>query len=285
MKIEDVITEVIIAIYSSPRLAKLLILKGGSAIRLFDDQNARLSIDADFSIEDVLIDTDPVFREMERYFAARFAPRGFDLIDFRANRKPKKVRQGFPQWWGGWACDFKLVDRKHRNKTLETRRRNALIPEGSNSPKIQIDLSEHEYCGKRRTRTIHGTRIRAYSREMLVLEKLRAICQQHPEYPYRQLMKNRARDFYDIHGLTVEASDVFIPRCQRHLKAVFDAKEVPLWILGTLWGDDAFVDEFRRGFNQVKDTVRGRLDDFDVYLEHARFLIQDLCPHIPKRPG
>jgi hypothetical protein len=178
-----------------------------------------------------------------------------------------------------------LVDKKHRKKTLETRRRNALIPEGSNSPKIQIDLSENEYCGMSRTKTIHGTKIRAYSREMLVLEKMRAICQQHPKYPYRQQMKNRARDFYDIHGLTVDASDEFIQRCRRHLNAVFDAKEVPLWLLGALWDDDAFVDEFRRGFDQVKDTVRGRLDDFDVYLEHTRFLIQDICSDIPKRPA
>jgi len=278
MKIEDVLTEVIVAIYSSPTLSKRLILKGGSAMRMFDDQTARLSIDADFSIEEMLTENDPVFREMERSFAAAFSSHDLDLIDFRANRRPKKLGEGFPEWWGGWACDFKLVDSQHRDKTKETRRRNALIPEGANSSRIKIDLSEHEYCGKRRTKTIHGSRIQAYSREMIVLEKLRAICQQHPEYPYRQQMKNRARDFYDIHCLTVEASDEFILRCQRHLKAVFEAKEVPLRILGALWNDDAFVDEFRRGFDQVKATVRGRLDEFDVYLEHARFLIQDICP-------
>lgn len=281
MKIEDVITEVIVAIYRSPTLAKLLILKGGSAMRLFDDQAARLSIDADFSIKDMLAENDPVFREMEQTFDAAFSQRGFDLIDFHAKKKPKKRGEGFPEWWGGWACDFKLVDKKHRDKTEETRRRNALVPEDSNSSKIKIDLSEHEYCGKRRTKTIDGSKVQAYSPEMIVLEKLRAICQQHLEYPYRQQSKNRARDFYDIHCLTVDPSDEFIRRCQRHLKAVFAAKEVPLWILGALWDDDAFVDEFRRGFDQVKATVRGRLDEFDVYLENARFLIQDICPDMP----
>ena len=283
MKIEDLITEVVIAIYGSPRLAKLLILKGGSAMRLFDEQKARLSIDADFSIKDVLTDTDPVFREMESCFAARFATHGFDLIDFRAAKRPRKLRQGFPEWWGGWACEFKLVDRKHRKRTLETRRRNALIPDGANSPKVQIDLSEHEYCGKQRTKTIDGVRIRAYSREMLVLEKLRAICQQHPDYPYRQQTKNRARDFYDIYHLTDDTSEKFTHRCQHHLKAVFDAKEVPLWTLRALWDDDAFIDEFRLGFDQVKDTVRGRLSDFSTYLEHVRFLVQDVCPDLPEK--
>ena len=132
----------------------------------------------------------------------------------------------------------RMVDKKHRKMTLETRRRNALIPEGANSPKIQIDLSEHEYCGKQRTKTIDGVSIRAYSREMLVLEKLRAICQQHPDYPYPQQTKNRARDFYDIYSLTDDTSDEFIRRCQHHLKAVFDAKKVPLWTLRALWDDD-----------------------------------------------
>jgi hypothetical protein len=285
MKIEEVITEVVIAVYGSPTLAKLLILKGGSAMRMLDGQDSRLSLDADFSIKGMLTDADPIFLEMERCFAATFSTLGFDLIDFKAKKKPKKRQQGFPEWWGGWACDFKLVDRKHRKKTLETRRRNALIPEGANSPKIQIDLSEHEYCGKLRTKVIHGTTIRAYSREMIVLEKLRAICQQHPDYLYRQQTKNRARDFYDIGVLTTDPSDEFIRRCQRHLKPVFDAKEVPLWILGALWGDTAFIDAFRLGFDQVRNTVRGRLDDFSTYLEHTRFLIQDICPEIPERPN
>ncbi len=160
-----------------------------------------------------------------------------------------------------------------------------MIPAGSNSPKIRIDLSEHEYCGKQRTKTVRGTKIRAYSREMIVLEKLRAICQQHPEYPYRQQTKNRARDFYDIHGLTLDSSEEFILRCQHHLKAVFAAKEVPLWILRALWDDSAFVDKFRLGFDQVKDTVHGQLDAFDVYLEQVRFVIIDICPDLPKRPS
>ncbi len=82
MKIEDVINEVVIAIYGSPSLAKLLVLKGGCAMRMFDEHNTRLSIDDDFSIEDVLTDTDSVFREMEDCFTTRFSTHGFDLLDF-----------------------------------------------------------------------------------------------------------------------------------------------------------------------------------------------------------
>ena len=285
MKIEEVITQTIVSIYSSARLSKLLILKGGGAMRLFDGLDARLSIDADFSVKGALGETDPTFREMCRCLSETFGAQGYDLVDFKATRRPKRARKDFPEWWGGWACEFKLVGRRHRRKSVETKRRNALIPEGSNSPKIVIDLSEHEYCGKQRARTLRGTRIHAYSREMLVLEKLRAICQQHPEYRYRQQTKNRARDFYDIHSLTVDIDNTFIHRCQFHLEAVFRAKEVPLWILHALWEGDVFIDEFRRGFDQVKGTVRGNVADFDVYLEHVRFLVKDIIEKIPDRPA
>ena len=284
MKIEEVITEVVVAIYGNPTLARLLILKGGSAMRMFDDQTSRISMDADFSIEKELTDADQAFREMENCLTARFATRGFDLIDFKAVKKPKKRRMGFPDWWGGWACEFKLVASEHSTKTLQSQRRNAHIPDGANSPKIQIDLSEHEYCGKQRTKTVHGTKIRAYSREMLVLEKLRAICQQHPDYPYRQQTRNRARDFYDICQLTIDTGDDFVQRCQRHIERVFEAKLVPLWTLRSLWDDDAFIDEFRLGFDQVRDTVHGKLDAFDTYLEHIRFLVMDICPEMPEDP-
>ena len=119
---------------------------------------------------------------------------------------------------------------------------------------------------------------------MLVLEKLRAICQQHRDYPYRQQTKNRARDFYDIHALTIDTSGEFLQRCQHHVEAVFAAKEVDLRILRALWEDDAFVDEFQRGFEQVKDTVSGKVDSFEVYLEHVRFLIQDICRRLHNNP-
>jgi hypothetical protein len=284
MTIEEVLKEVIIAIYSSPRLARLLILKGGSAMRMFDNLSSRLSFDADFSLTAPIKKATPVRKEMQKCLSTQFGGHGFDLIDFKFDKKPKVVKEGFPEWWGGWACEFKLVSRRHRGKGLDAKRRYALKPKPSPSPKISIDLSEHEYCGKRRIKTVAGSKIQAYSKEMLVLEKLRAVCQQHQEYPFRQQRKNRARDFYDIYVLTVDANEEFIARCKRHVKGVFGAKDVGLWLLRSLWDDDDFVDEFRRGFELVKNTVSGNVEHFDTYLEHVRFLIRDICPDIPDRP-
>jgi hypothetical protein len=274
MNIEEVIKETILALYQSGDLASSLFLKGGSALRIFDNQTARLSIDADFSVESEVDDPEKFFYTIQSCVEGRFKQHQLEVIDFISKKKPKVSPENRPDWWGGWACEFKLVDEIHREKTHRTKQRNALVPEGSNSPKITIDISEHEYCGTHRTRNISGIKILGYSRELLVLEKLRAICQQHPDYEFR-LSKNRSRDFYDIYALTSDMDEAFIKKCSRHLVKVFAAKEVPLEILQAIWNEE-FIDEQRRGFEQVKDTVRGKVHDFDVYVEHMRFLILDI---------
>jgi len=109
---------------------------------------------------------------------------------------------------------------------------------------------------------------------LLVVEKIRAICQQHPDYAYR-LSKNRARDFYDIYELTSHMDDDFPRRCSDLIENVFKAKGVSLQFLGAFWNDD-FIDEQRRGFDQVKDTVSGALQEFDVYVENLRFFVKEI---------
>jgi predicted nucleotidyltransferase component of viral defense system len=44
----------------------------------------------------------------------------------------------------------------------------------------------------------------AYSLEMIAAEKLRAICQQMPEYTVLRTKRPRARDFYDIHQVITQ---------------------------------------------------------------------------------
>ena len=276
MKIEEVITQTIIAVYSTSSPSETLFLKGGSAMRLFDNLTSRLSIDADFSVHTDIDNKSKFFRELKSSVIARFRRKKLNIIDFEWSRKPGKKRAGFPDWWGGWLCEFKLVSFQHRGKSIETKRRNALIPDGANSSKVTVEISKHEYCGKRRIKTIQGVKIFGYSRELLVLEKIRAICQQHPDYAYRS-SKNRARDFYDIYELTANTDDGFISRCSSQIENVFRAKEVPLKILALLWEVD-FIDEQRRGFDEVKDTVIGKIHDFEVYVEHLRFFVKDIYP-------
>ncbi|MFC1498640.1 nucleotidyl transferase AbiEii/AbiGii toxin family protein [Verrucomicrobiota bacterium] len=276
MKIEEVIHETILALYREPNLSTVLFLKGGSAMRFFDQHLSRLSVDIDFSIQEGIVNEKQVFGLIKKSLGKAFRAFRLDIIDFTWRRRPKRKGGFRPDWWGGWACEFKLISSKYRGKTLEVKRRNALVPAGSNSSKILLDISEHEYCGQKRQKKIGDVIVLGYSRELIVLEKIRAICQQSPNYKYT-LNKSRARDFYDLYQLTRDIGPRFIGRCRKHLKKVFEAKEVPLPILRTLW-NKAFVDEQERGFDQVRDSVEGPIRDFAVYVENLRFLIREICP-------
>ena len=61
-----------------------------------------------------------------------------------------------------------------------------------------------EYCGSFETIKIKSIKVKVYSKPLLVLEKLRAICQSHPNYKYRNTQSNRARDFYDIEQIYIK---------------------------------------------------------------------------------
>lgn len=277
MTIEDVIDESILAVFRDPILSRHLVLKGGSAIRMLENDRSRLSIDADFSVRKSIRSANTFFARMEKALNRTFASLGYCVIDFRATPRPKRRKPEMPSWWKGWLCEFKLVDRNFASFSLETQRRRALIPTRANSSVIEIEVSEHEYCGLDRKERIRGVEVHGYSRELLVLEKLRAICQQHPKYRYRS-KKNRARDFYDIHRLCRgRMGPEFIRRCRKDLPAVFGAKDVPIELLQALWDTD-FLAVQQRGFPQVRDDVESAVREFDVYVEFLRYLVQRICP-------
>jgi len=278
MNIEDVIDESILAVFHDPVLARRMFLKGGSAMRMLDEERSRLSLDADFSIRGSIRVQKAFFARMEKSISRQFAPFKYFVIDFYFTHRPRHSKPDMPKWWKGWLCQFKLVAITFAVLPLEAQRRRALIPGGSNSPVIEIEISEHEYCGAERTKTIRGVVVHGYTRELLVVEKLRAICQQHPKYRFRS-NKNRARDFYDIYRLCSGKDQSFFIRCQQHLPAVFEAKDVPVSLLTALW-DEEFLSVQRSGFTQVKDSTKGDLRDFDVYVEYLRYLVRLICPEV-----
>jgi hypothetical protein len=277
MTIEEVIDRSILAIFKDRTLSRQMVLKGGSAIRMLEHDSTRLSIDADFSIRGSIKTSEPYFRKVARTLSREFGRLAYNVIDFRPTQRPRQLKPTMPAWWRGWLCEFKLVARADAAETLEVQRRRALIPKGASSSIIEIEISEHEYCAKARTRSIRGVVVHGYTRELLVLEKLRAICQQHPTYRFRS-NKNRARDFYDIHRLCSGRMGAgFLARCRKHLPPVFAAKEVPLSLLASLW-DEEFIAGQRRGFPQVVDSVTGTPRTFDVYVEFLRYLVQRIHP-------
>jgi predicted nucleotidyltransferase component of viral defense system len=277
MKIENVIDESILAVFHDPVLARRMFLKGGSAMRMLDEERARLSLDADFSIQGSIRVQKSFFARVEKSLSHQFKPR-YCVFDFLVTQRPKQRKPDQPKWWKGWLCRFKLIETAHADLPLEAKRRRALIPEGSNSSVIEIEISEHEYCGAERTKLIRGVLVHGYTRELLVVEKLRAICQQHPEYRFRS-NKNRARDFYDIYKLCSGRDPSFFISCRQHLPAVFAAKDVPVSLLKALWDED-FLSVQRSGFTQVKDSTKGAVRDFDVYVEYLRYLVGRICPEV-----
>ena len=106
---------------------------------------------------------------------------------------------------------------------------------------------------------------------MVVAEKLRAICQQMPEYRLivRKNMAGRARDFVDIFLMIKEFRiNLSNPSVHVTLKRVFGAKRVPLNLLGEI---SAHREDHRLDFAAVAATVSTEFDleDFDFYVDHV----------------
>jgi Nucleotidyl transferase AbiEii toxin, Type IV TA system len=70
---------------------------------------------------------------------------------------------------------------------------------------FSIDISKHEYTAGKTQVDLDGFAVFVYTPEMIVCEKLRAICQQMPEYgpvvKRSRAGSPRARDFIDIQAL------------------------------------------------------------------------------------
>jgi hypothetical protein len=99
---------------------------------------------------------------------------------------------------------------------------------------------------------------------MIAIEKLRAICQQMPEYTLQRRPSARARDFYDIHlivsliGMNLNSSENL--ELVRH---IFAAKEVPLRLLGRIKEQKEF---HRPDWDSVKlSSNNPDLAEFDDY--------------------
>ena len=142
---------------------------------------------------------------------------------------------------------------------------------------FRIDISKFEYCAHKIAKEIDGYNVFVYSTEMLVLEKIRAICQQIPEY--REIVKShppgqRARDFFDIYTITqVFPIDLSNERTINILEAIFQAKKVPVSYMRKI---TEYREFHRTGFVSLKDTVKSEVEikEFDFYFDYVIDLIR-----------
>jgi predicted nucleotidyltransferase component of viral defense system len=272
------------AMFSDDLLMETLVLKGGNAIDLIYGAAGRASRDLDFSMEGAFLENEiaPLKSKIENLLLSTFAQEGLHVFDVSLSREPVELSPDLKDFWGGYHASFKVIERSGQLRFLgdvEQLRRRAIELSPRHDKTFGIDISCHEHCSPKRAFHLDNLRIYAYTPEMIVAEKLRAICQQTPEYSKivrRSHEAPRARDFFDIALLTDRFQiDLASQENSELLRAVFAAKRVPLELLGHLQN---LRDLHRHDFISVQETVRPdvTLHEFDHYfgvvLAHARRL-------------
>ena len=258
----------IAALFSDDVLTEYLVLKGGNALNLIYGITSRASIDLDFAMGRDFKDSEDARRRVFSALHDRFDAAGYVVFDERFEAVPVLKGPDEKPWWGGYEVSFKLIEREkyHSFKDNPTKLRNQALGLGPGDKRsFKIDLSKCEYTeGKAESELDHFT-IYVYTPKMIAIEKLRAICQQMPEYPHTGNKKARARDFYDIYiVLTAYRIDLSSEENRSLLRHIFGAKQVPLSLLGNI----VHVRDFHNlDWQSVIATTTEELHPFDFYFE------------------
>jgi hypothetical protein len=272
----------VVSMFSDDELEDHLVLKGGNAMDLVHRLSSRASLDLDFSMQhDFPEGIEEFCSRVERALKRTFRPEGYEIFDVKMLEKPNAISDDMKDFWGGYGVEFKIVTSDifeiHKDN-IEKLRQNAIsIGQGK---KFLIDISRFEYTDGKEEAELDGYRIYVYTPEMIVCEKLRAICQQLPEYGdiIRRSYKGkaRARDFLDISILIEKRNiDLTTEKNKNIIKEMFNAKRVPLNFLEQIknYGDFHAPD-----FASVEATVKQgeELESFYYYFENVVSLIDKL---------
>lgn len=255
------------ALMSDETLMHSLVLKGGNALQLAYEITNRGSIDIDFSVDREF--TEYEFSKLPKWFAyilnRTFIDEKLVVFDVKFDLKPK--RGSIPEWMG-YLLRFKVIEQEKFDQfegDLEKIRRNA-IKLNDQSTQYEVDISAYEYTAAATTKEIEGVFLRVYTLEMILFEKIRALCQTMPEY--REIVttantKHRARDVYDIY--TVFNSGV-LDLDEKLLREIFKAKQVPLSFINNL---ENLREHNREDWNSVIQTVSSDedLQEYDYYFD------------------
>jgi len=256
-----------------------LVLKGGNALDIIYRTANRASLDLDFSMPED-IDLRSLSGNIEANLTEIFKRHGLYVFDVNVEKRPRKERPFTPDPWGGYSITFKVVDIELYEKlqgNINALRRQSIEVGKGHTKKFSIDVSKYEYCEPKVEREIDGLTIFVYSPEMILFEKLRAICQQMSEYSLKSNPRPRAKDFFDIYTVNSDFSlDLFSEENLKLLENIFAAKNVSL----NLMLDIAKYEEFHKpDFVSVEDTVKPGTDlkSYEFYFEYVLELSQKLC--------
>jgi len=270
---------VIIAMFSDDDLMDTLVLKGGNLLDSIYAMAYRSSMDVDFSMEGEFNEEEigNIEAKIRRALIETFKAEGFTPFDINFMVRPKKgLSPDVRDFWGGYRVEFKVIETEKYESLRQDQRslRMAAISLGkSHEKKFLIDISKFEFCASKCEMDLEeGYTIYVYTPEMIALEKIRAICQQMPEYDH--IIPNvgksaRARDFFDIYTIFECCNfDIALNENIELLRNIFAAKRVPLSLIQKI---PDYREFHRPDFVSVKDTVKANVElkEFDFYFDYV----------------
>ena len=186
MDLSEIRRLVIVAMFSDDTLFQQLTLKGGNALSLIYGFGFRSSIDVDLSLEGDFVDPEDAGRRILVSLRNRFAEVGIVVFDEKFGKRPIKENPDSERW-GGYQAEFKLMEKQRfGGLNLHQARREALVIGTGEQRIFRVQISKYEYTRGKLEHNLDAYAIYVYSPAMIVIEKLRAICQQMDEYPRRQ---------------------------------------------------------------------------------------------------
>ncbi|CAN5317109.1 nucleotidyl transferase AbiEii/AbiGii toxin family protein [soil metagenome] len=276
-ELEKVKRITIAALLADEYFMATLVLKGGNALNLAYNISTRGSIDIDFSIalDFSNLDLATLNNKVTILLKSEFEKHNYKVFDVLMVEKPKDIEEDVKEFWGGYKIEFKIVSAKHNfelEDNIEKMRRHAIPLHPKGSTKFTVDISKFEYVETKKIQDIEGTTLYVYTPEMLVLEKLRALCQQLPQY--KDIVKHmnsraRARDFFDIHNLMTSFKLDFTTSKNIELaRNIFEAKKVPLYFIRSL---PTQYELHAESWGSVIQTIENGsyIKDFDYYYNYT----------------
>ena len=271
------------SIVSNDILMNKLVLKGGSCLELAYKLHSRSSKDIDFSIKDEFSKEErgQILNNLPDNFNAVFKKEGYQAFDFSIKDKPTNLPEDIKM--SGYSLKFKLITNELYEKYSQdiAQLRNRALSLGQSTKKdFVIDISKYEYVDTKEEKDIDEFKVFVYPPQMIVCEKLRAICQKMKEYRNNlgDVDLPRARDFYDIYLVqeNLQKIDFKNPENREILKHVFEAKNVDLNLLSKIKEKrHIHEDDFRNVL--LTDIVDKKHPEiFDYYFEYVLDMVADL---------
>ncbi len=261
------------ALMSDDDLFEMLVFKGGNALDLIYKISSRASMDLDFSMATDFSDEERagMQKRLTRLFMDEYSRIDLVPFDIKFGPRPQKLAPEQPPEWGGYRIEFKLADKSlaSQGDNNEMRRR-ALELAADHTRTFSIDISKHEFCEKKERRQIENYDIYIYPPQIILLEKIRALCQQTEGYQgiMRSSRSARARDFFDIYQLLTRFPEIDLcsPDSIKLLRRIFEIKRVPLALLRDVRKDKALHET---DYPSLKNSMKPGfvLEPFSFYFD------------------